>query len=290
MDGPGMDDHDVYDLEPAPEPFQQPGAVPSEVEDAVCKQCSYDLSGLMETGVCPECGLEIQRSLTEDYLEFSAQSYLASLHTGVILILSAIIIKLLIVLSTIALVSVAAMSQWLVVAFSIMQIGDFLASLTLAIGWWKFSSLDPAYSGRLDGAGARKTVRIATVVTAAIVIVVLPLELFSNFSSMSMTLTIITSILQWIALIAWVTGFFAAMLYLRWLSPRFPNWKAYKRAKMMMWLGPILFTVGWLCIGLGPLIAIVLYWNMLNWVRHDRVSTQSNHDAVNNPAPAWSVS
>ena len=37
----------------------------------------------------------------------------------------------------------------------------------------------------------------------------------------------------------------------------------------MMWLGPLLFTVGALCIGLGPLVAVVLYWNMLDWVRRD---------------------
>lgn len=36
-----------------------------------------------------------------------------------------------------------------------------------------------------------------------------------------------------------------------------------------MWLGPLLATFGLVIIGLGPLIALVLYWNMLDWVRKD---------------------
>ena len=34
-----------------------------------------------------------------------------------------------------------------------------------------------------------------------------------------------------------------------------------------MWLGPLLQTVGLLLIGLGPLIALVMYWNMLDVMR-----------------------
>ena len=39
------------------------------------------------------------------------------------------------------------------------------------------------------------------------------------------------------------------------------------RAKTMMWLGPILYTVGAIACGLGPLVALILYYNLLNWVR-----------------------
>lgn len=35
-----------------------------------------------------------------------------------------------------------------------------------------------------------------------------------------------------------------------------------------MWLGPVLVTVGALVV-IGPLVALILYYNLLNWVRID---------------------
>jgi hypothetical protein len=265
-----MDDEpDIYGLEPVPDPVEELGPVPQEVEEAVCKQCSYDLSGLIETGVCPECGLEIQRSLTEDYLEFSSHEYLKSLHIGVTLILAAIFVKTIILFSAIAIMfTMITRGGMAGLVMSALEILDLVASVMLGIGWWKFSALDPAYAGRLDGARVRKTVRITTLVVAGVAVISLPLHVMSNFVQPQALMAVI-SLFQWISFLAWATGFFAAMLYLRWLSPRFPNWWAYKRAKLLMWLGPILYTVGWLCIGLGPLVALILYWNMLNWIRLD---------------------
>ena len=58
--------------------------------------------------------------------------------------------------------------------------------------------------------------------------------------------------------LAFIVGFFAKMLYIRWLAPRLPSVRVFKRAKTLMWLGPVLYTFGLLLIGLGPLIALVL--------------------------------
>jgi hypothetical protein len=65
------------------------------------------------------------------------------------------------------------------------------------------------------------------------------------------------------------TSYFASMLYVRWLAPRIPNVNAYKRSRKMMWAGPLLMTVGLLLLGLGPLIALVLYYNLFEWIRKD---------------------
>ena len=53
------------------------------------------------------------------------------------------------------------------------------------------------------------------------------------------------------------------------MSPRIPNDWVFKRAKLMMWLGPVLFVPGSLCIGLGPLVALILYYNLVTRVRAD---------------------
>jgi uncharacterized membrane protein len=64
----------------------------------------------------------------------------------------------------------------------------------------------------------------------------------------------------------WLVWYFAAMKYLRWLTPRIPNQKAHDRAKRLMWLGPVLCLV--LCV-IGGLVALVLYYHLLDWIRKD---------------------
>ena len=78
---------------------------------------------------------------------------------------------------------------------------------------------------------------------------------------------VLSMVLGLLSLVAWVAQFFAAMLYVRWLARRVPDQKLHNRAKRFMWLGPLLQTVGLLLIGLGPLIALVMYWNMLDVMR-----------------------
>lgn len=258
---------DQYGLEPELDPRESTEVQVLPIEGVSCKQCGYDLSGLSEEGVCPECGYSIERSLTEDLLENSSPGYLASLHLGVFLILTAIILKLLIFISAFAFgVTIAISGGSMVILSYSLLMASFLAAIFVAVGWWKFSAPDPAFTGQLNGSTSRKVVRVTTLIIGGVAVVDLPLQIMTGGSGVG-SLAVISDILGIVSSIAWVTGFFAAMVYLRWLSPRIPDWRIHQRAKMLMWLEPILFTVGWMCFGLGPIIGIVLYWNLLNWVR-----------------------
>lgn len=84
--------------------------------------------------------------------------------------------------------------------------------------------------------------------------------------------------------VAWIIGFFAQMYYVRWLAPRIPSERVYKRAKLLTWLGPVIHIFGMLCMGIGPLIALVLYWNMLEWVRKDIKALRARLNAAQAPA------
>lgn len=70
--------------------------------------------------------------------------------------------------------------------------------------------------------------------------------------------------------LAWIVQYFAVMLYTRWLAPRIPSERIAKRAKLLMWLGPVLF-VFFLCF-LAPLIAMIMYYNMFSWMRKDLIA------------------
>jgi len=248
-------------------------------QDCVCKQCGYALAGLDAGGVCPECGMAIERSLTDDRLIHSAPGYLARLHTGVVLILAGIITQLLTIFGGVgAAIAMAVAGVRTGRAPEIaMQVVSTAASFGIAYGWWLFSSPDPAFTGRFDGSTARRVVRVTTIINAGMAVV----SAVMNFTAPPAALAtpaggpatgnmaiILYGVIGVVGVVAWGVSFFASMLYLRWLCPRIPNPRASGRAKTLMWLGPVLYIPG-SCIVIGPLIALVLYWNMLNWIRRD---------------------
>jgi hypothetical protein len=67
--------------------------------------------------------------------------------------------------------------------------------------------------------------------------------------------------------IAGLVQFFASVLYVRWLAPRIPDMHLWGKAKKYLWQLPLIYVLGVICFGLGPLIAGIMYLLMLNKVR-----------------------
>jgi hypothetical protein len=255
---------EAYGVEPAPQqPSPDVPRGPLE-RDVICVQCSYNLRGLKPESRCPECGTIVLRSLQGNLLKFSSAEYLAKLHLGVFIILAAIVAQFLLLFAMIALGFLGMTNAQLMGA---VEITSMLAGVGVGIaqllGWWLFSEEDPGVVGTDKGSTARTVVRASVIVLAgltllgAVVTLTMPLGTAGQFAVMILQLG------------AQAVMFFASMLYLRWLAPRLPNPRVHKRAGLLMWLGPLLMTVGMLACGVGPLIALVLYWNMLDWVRRD---------------------
>jgi hypothetical protein len=238
---------------------------------ATCIQCGYDLTGLPESGQCPECGTPVEHSLRGMLLRNSSPQYVGKLHRGVFLVVTVILLQLLIGILAMAAAIIAgarggALPMWVQV---LSQIVTLALSVVLLVGWWLFSEPDPRYTGADDGSTARKIVRATVAIYAAS-------TLFSFAATFALTTTAggtvvlgIAAIASIVGVLAWSVQYFASMLYVRWLAHRIPNEKTRRRAKLLLWLGPVLLTFGLLLIGLGPLIALVLYWNLLDQVRKD---------------------
>jgi hypothetical protein len=242
--------------------------------DVPCLRCGYNLRGLAPDGACPECGTPVARSLRGNLLRYSDPAYVARIHTGVFIIQAVIIVQILLVVAALTLALAAAFGGARgagrfaggQVLLPRVQIALHTATFT---GWWMFSAPDTAYLGRDAGDQARRVVRIAVGAGIAVAVVQTALALLLGSGALGATsgaafVILATSLL---GTLAWVVQFFAAMLYLRWLAPRLPSMDVHTRASRLLWLGPLLYTVGLLLAGLGPLIALVLYWTLLDEVR-----------------------
>lgn len=246
------------------------------LDDACCIQCGYQLRGLQADGVCPECGTPVDRSLHGNGLRYSSLAYVRSLRRGAWMIIAAIILQILISLGSGFIGAVAVTSGGSASQTTLFQLGMqglmMLAAFMSLYGWWLFSELDPAYSGRDQGATSRKVVRWALVIAAAQTMVSFALQAFPSMQGGGVqgggAPGVFAGAMAIVSVGVAAVKFFASMLYIRWLAPRLPNARVYRRAKTLMWLGPVLMTVGCMIL-VGPLIALVLYWNLIYWMYKD---------------------
>jgi hypothetical protein len=241
--------------------------------DRPCLSCGYNLRGLAPEGTCPECGTPVANSLRGNRLEYSSPAYLSQLHNGVFWVQAAIIFSFISLLANFGVgFAVASIGRGSFQTFQIVSsLIGFVGSAISLLGWWLLSSPDPSVIGAETGASARKVVRVCTIIRAGAALIgtlgtVAQLEPFNPLNPKFDAAQLLPMLIALIGLVAWIVWFFAAMRYLRWLTPRIPNAKAHDRAKLMTWLGPVLYIFG---CGIGQLVALVMYYNLLEWIRID---------------------
>ena len=251
-----------------------------------CIRCSYDLYGLPLSGSCPECGLSVERSLRGDLLQFSDDTYRAALLRGVTLIMTGIIVSL--VFSIIGVAVVIAMPSTNTEA-ALTLVGIIGTAISL-VGYYSYSVADPGQLATNKGESPRRLIRIAIVLVAVGVLGQAGLTLAAAMTPPAAPNAPgfgVNTGLGGLAAIAWILGllagvvqFFAAMMYTKWLAPRIPSAKVFKRAKLLMWLGPVLYVFG---CGIGQLIALVLYYNMFSWIRKALITIRDEGEYFDDP-------
>ena len=269
-----------------------------------CITCGYELLGLPIAGNCPECGRAVADSLRGILLCYADGAYLRTVLSGLGLVLNAIVVMVVgaivffaCVLGSILIGTPGAGSGWIMTVLAVAgTLGYFGLTVMSLAGYWRFSEPDPQFLVDEQPHGARRVLRAAVVVSAcaALASVLMqglmvagtlprvggggwmwPLSGRSGAASLAgggmsgvaLAVVVMSGLVQLVGGLAWVTQFFAAMLYTRWLASRIPDAKMVRTASRYLWLLPLIAVVGYACIGLGPLVAMILYWNLLDGVR-----------------------
>ncbi len=263
-------------------PDEPPPAAPKApslvvVGSRPCLSCGYDLQGLSTEGLCPECGAPVARSLKGNLLEFAAPEYLRTLNLGAVLIIWGAFAPL---LAGGILVAVKAAIESDIMPGAVSGNGsEILAALLSAagasfsfVGWFLFSRPDPGQIGADGGEKARRWVRIMLVAEvvmtlAGVVASLVPGMPRTVLNSSGATATganvPLVIIILGVAIVLLSAGISAARAslgawYIYTLASRVPDSPLRAFAKTMIWLFPVLMTVGYAVCGLGPLAAWII--------------------------------
>lgn len=276
-----------------PPPIQTVG------EEVPCTRCGYSLRGLAIVGKCPECGWPVEASLNGNLLRYASPDYLQKLQRGIVIVLSSVIAQLvlglvimIVMFAGIAMMAAAggagggaapgaagAALTWAVVLATML---GTLISLASALGYWMLTTPDAAASTSEQTVTARKLVRASVVASFVIGMASSALQVLEPAlatgnpgpTPIPMTLEVLNALFSLLATVAMAVQFFAMMRYVRWLAGRVPDEGLVQQTRVYIWLLPVLTIVGMMCIGLGPLVAMVLYLVMLWSLRKQIVACQ----------------
>ena len=257
--------------------------------DVACVRCSYNLRGLPASGNCPECGEPIANSIKGFMLQDASAEYRGKLKLGLSLVLNGILALVLLGLlgsgAQFAARVTGTSVPWLDLA---LELAGALVTMVLILGYWRFSEADPGFVSMEQPAAARRVLRVTVVLAAALALIDFIAKLSSGSLTGGMnpagstTSLVILGLLMLLGLALWVVQFVVTMTYTAWIGGRVPDEFVVRRAKMYRWLLPVIYVVGAIIV-IGPRIALVMYWNLLDRVRKHLKSIEATGMAAELP-------
>lgn len=254
---------------------------PTTHHDAVCLSCGYSLSGLGANGRCPECDTPIERSIRGIGLAAASPDYVLSLRRGATITWISVLVDVLWFASFPVLLSLAeekVIPLSVDAALRIVTLLDLVGVTLGLVGWWLLSSPDPSGSRRFE-LRSRRVLRTMLVLSAAWAIVQCVVQFipaigrtewhvlagnlqFGPSTVWSTTLIVALSIRTAFMLLRFAR-FWVGLIYLRALAALIPSPPLHARCTRQIWLIPLLSTLGFVLLGLGPVVAIFMYLRTL---------------------------
>jgi hypothetical protein len=230
-------------------------------ESVECRQCGYNLQGLIPSTNCPECAMPIVRSIRGDELRFSDPGWVRILAQGAQVILIGIFTVLAGGLLFGAGVAIYAVTlRGAINPNAIITAASFLAlpMVIIIAGVWRLTTPDPGQLETEPTITARKLARWCVLLS----LFAIPMQMMggnpgivispnSNIPTPSLTFQILTILAQNIS----VVGFVAGLLHLSRLAKRIPNPSLTKQSLIVMWGYGILSGLG-LLLSIGALLLL----------------------------------
>ncbi len=207
-------------------PFDEAGMIATDVP---CIKCGYNLRGLDEGRVCPECGTAVGRSLRGDFLKFCDPDWVGTVASGLNWVMAGIAIGFVGGLIT------GVLTRQGVAPPALFQGFILLLSLVPLIGYWRLTAPDPAATPD-QGITARRLVRVTQVLGFGLGFLT-NTELLAGQEPAEELVGIVSGVNL-------VIFFFAVLIYLRRMALRIPNTKLASSCRTIMWGWVILALVG----------------------------------------------
>lgn len=239
-----------------------------------CIRCEYDLSGTDTDSKCPECGVPVRCSIGRSALGTVPTELLRSVHSGFRLVTTLILISIITGIgSYIVLAMVIGRNPDLFYPFSVVSaiINNGL-TFGIVVGWFKLTKPLTGLPEILDAPDKRSFVRVTLWIYTACLSITTIWQLIPQDPNAAEDLSILAIVMGIFFLATYVVMlvvFISNVLYLGWFARLVRNRKMTKRSKHFAWSGPVIAILGMPLLFLGPLITLILYWNMVEYIRRD---------------------
>ncbi len=251
-------------MDPNAEPRHAVDASGALAVEINCRQCGYNLRGLMPTGLCSECGAPISHSLRVDLLRYANPEWLRKVSTGVRIIVWMILIGF---LGGIASQFVRELA--VIISLTMTAVGVF--------GAWLLTEPEPGGAINARMGRARKIIRIAVMLAVASQL----LSLIYIFSSVPEFIELPFEILVALLGLASIVGEYFKFALYEHFAARIPDKFLKKRAGFLRVALPVTLVVlivfafgfgllasagagsvvgvGIVCFGVPMMIAIIVF-------------------------------
>jgi hypothetical protein len=238
--------------------------------DCPCARCSYNLRGLLPSGVCPECAAPIAVSLEGRLLRHASRDFLRSVDFGLTVLLCALWLYVAMFAASVVAALLIKAQQSKEVAEAVSRAMMLLPTLAFVVGYWKFTTPDAGDADTGRAFCTRNIIRVAVFVQLGAKLSALAVVLAIHAATSVATtpgyvspLEPLATALNWLDIAAWITVFYAVLVHVRALADRVPNVEIRARAKGFMWFIPMIFIIGFYFFGIGPIASLILYATLL---------------------------